>query len=238
MKPELLEVLVREIIKESPDAITLVTSREGLNYNAGQFVTIHTSQFAELANVRRGRKHGARAYSFASSPTEKNLAFTIKEEAGGKLSPWILQGGIKVGDKIKIRGPYGHFFYDYETHKDVVFIGAGSGIVPLRSIMKYIIDLRLPVQVKLFYSNKTKEDIIYKRELEEWNKLNNVEVIHNLTREGEKKHIDELHLSTYIIDFSKFSYFLCGPNSFCNSMREILLKKGVLAEKIKMEKYG
>ncbi|MBI4918644.1 hypothetical protein HY837_01840, partial [archaeon] len=166
-----------------------------------------------------------------------HLALTIIEETDGKFSPFALNS-IKEGNIIELRSPFGHFIYDKEMHQDAVFIGAGSGIVPLRSIIKYIIDSKVNANAKLFFSKKYEKDIIYKKEFDEWNKSANVKVINNLTQEKEKKRIDETHLSKHILDFSKYNYFLCGPNEFCNSMREILLKKNVLPNKIKMEKYG
>ncbi len=236
--PTLAKIKVKDIVRETQDTITLIcTKPENFVYLPGQFATIDTKQFKELEKTEEGRRHGPRAYSYASSPTEDHLAFTIKQEDKGKFSPWILNGGIKVSDELEIRSPFGHFFYE-EKMGDIVLIGAGSGIVPLRSIIKFILDSNFKVNIKLFISNKTEDDIIYKKELNEWTKSGNVEIFRSLTREKEKKRIDEEHLNSNISDFSKFFYFLCGPNDFCNEMKEIILKKGVVANKVKMEKYG
>ncbi|MBI5065532.1 hypothetical protein HZA97_04810 [Candidatus Woesearchaeota archaeon] len=238
IKPTLVKVTVKRLIRETPDTITFETDKpKEFNYFAGQFATIDTKQFKELETVEEGRRHGPRAYSYTSSPTEDHLGFTIKKENKGKFSPWVLSGGINVGDEVEIRSPFGHFFYE-EQMGDVVLIGAGSGIVPLRSIIRFILDSNFKVGIKLFVSNKTEKDVIYKKELDEWNTLNNVKVFHSLTREKEMKRIDEEHLKKNIGDFDKFCYFLCGPNDFCNEMKEIILKKGVAPNKVKMEKYG
>ncbi len=233
---KVFQTRITKTVKETEYTVTwLFEKPKDFIYYAGQFATIDSRQFKALEDVNRGRKDGARAYSFASSPTEEHLALTIKEEKDGRFSPFALKN-IKERDKIELRAPFGHFIY--EGKNNVVLIGAGSGIVPLRSIIKYIIDSKLNVQIKLFFSNKTERDIIYKKELDEWSELKNVKIIHNFTREKEMKRINEEHITKHIENFSDYEYFLCGPNDFCNSMREILVKKGVVLNKIKMEKYN
>jgi hypothetical protein len=83
-----LEVMVAEVIRETPDTSTLVlfTGNDRLDYQPGHFLTIKPQQFPALDRFckyfedMKGRREGARAYSLVSAPHEKHLAVTVKEE--------------------------------------------------------------------------------------------------------------------------------------------------------------
>lgn len=83
-----LEVMVADVINETPDSATLVlfTGNDTLKYEPGHFLTISPHQFPALGRWinyledLKGKKEPPRAYSLSSSPDEKYLAFTVKEE--------------------------------------------------------------------------------------------------------------------------------------------------------------
>src|SRR5688572_17814064 len=83
-----LEVMVAEVIRETPDTSTLVlfTGNDRLDYQPGHFLTIKPQQFPALDRFckyfedLKGKREPARAYSLASAPHERQLAVTVKEE--------------------------------------------------------------------------------------------------------------------------------------------------------------
>lgn len=130
------------------------TSRED-DYKPGQFV-----QFSVLGS-------GEVPISIASSPTQKGyLEFLVRKI--GSVTGAIHE--LKEKDEIGIRGPYGNFF-PIEDMKggNLVFVGGGCGLAPLRSIINYVLDKRKDYRdVTILYGARTKRDVIFKDEIDLW----------------------------------------------------------------------
>jgi ferredoxin-NADP reductase len=236
-----LEVMVAEVIYETPDTRTLVffTGNDPLEYKAGHFLTIAPQQFpalerwtAYLENLK-GKKEPARAYSIASAPHEKYLAITVKEERylpGVTLYPPLLSPILalrtSVGTKMVITGFTGPYTMpdDIESKTDhLLHVCAGSGIVPSYSIIKDSLITGRKLKHTLIYSNKTWEDTIFAAQLVELQKKypQQVSVVFSLTRETNPSAVatnvingrvaKEL-LAKYVEDTSHQYVFVCGPS--------------------------
>jgi len=236
-----LEVMVAEVIPEAHDTTTIVffTGNDVLNYQPGNFLTIAPQQFPALERwVRyledlKGKKEPARAYSLTSSPDEKYLAITVKEERyisdvtpyPPLLSP-ILARRTFLGQKMVITGFTGPYTFSDKLRnesEEAVHICAGSGIVPSFSIIKH--DLRVNEKHKhtLIYSNKNFEDVIF------YNQLNELEnqfpqrfkVVHTLTRESNenvfgdkirKGRVSKNLIEEVVSNPAGAAMFACGPD--------------------------
>jgi len=233
------EAPVVEIKTETPTTKTLVFDTAGLDFNfyPGQYVMLEVP-YPPTGEVLK------RAYSIASPPTKKNtLELTIKRVPNGRASAFLTQE-VKVGDRFKIKGPYGKFIWLPEMSKNIVLIGAGSGIVPLMCMLRYIRDAGLyDVFATLLYSNTHYDEIIYREELEDLDKHHNIKVVHTLTREvpeswkGYTGRINEDMIKREVEDLSENLYYLCGPPAFVDDMSAILESLGVDKDRIKKEKY-
>lgn len=185
-----------------------------------------------------------RAYSIASPPTQKDtMELTIKKVPGGRASSFLTEK-VKVGDEFLIKGPYGKFVWVPQMGTSLVLIGAGSGIVPLMCILRYIVSARLTqVKATLIYSNTHYEEIIYKEELEKMKNYPNVKVVHTLTRshppdwKGYTGRINAEMLLREVEDLPANLYYLCGPPTFVEDISQMLIELGVDSQKIKKEKY-
>ncbi len=230
---------VVEVREETPTTKTLVFDISGIGFDfyPGQYVMLKVPYPPTGEELRR-------AYSIASSPLQKNrLELTVKRKEGGKASV-ILTTQVKEGDSFFIKGPYGKFFWTEGMSDRLVLIGAGSGIVPLMSILRYIRDKSLKnVRATLLVSYRSYEEIIYRRELEELSRLPNVKIRITLTREaptdweGLRGRIDREKILGEVKDLSSNLYYLCGPPRFVDDMKGILLDLGVDGRKIKTERY-
>ncbi len=201
-----LEVMVADVIKETPDTTTLVlfTGNDRLEYKPGHFCTIDPHQFRSLERWcayledLKGKKEPPRAYSLASSPHEKNIAITIKEEryVSGVtrypplLSPLLVRN-IQQGRRMVITGFTGPYTLpdDIESKTDhLVHVVAGSGSVPNFSMLKHALATGMKLRHTFIYSNKTYDDICYLRELEELERKHpeKLKVVHTLTRETDE----------------------------------------------------
>jgi len=176
-----LDVMVAEVIEETPDTTTLVlfTGNESLEYKAGHFITIDPRQlpglqrWADYLEHVKGKREKPRAYSLSSAPYERHLAITVKAEEyipgvnayPPLLSP-ILANRVRPGTMFEITGFVGPYTLPDEPDTEhVLHICAGSGIVPTYSILKQ--DLH-EGQLKhvLLYTNRTRQDTIFLKELE------------------------------------------------------------------------
>ncbi|HLZ17950.1 MAG TPA: FAD-binding oxidoreductase, partial [Cyclobacteriaceae bacterium] len=172
------ELTVRKIVQETKDAISIVfehpTSGK-INYKSGQFLTL-------IATVQG--KEVRRAYSLCSSPfIDEDLAVTVKRVDDGLLSNWLPEN-LKVGQKLKILEPMGQFTTEYSKDKKRHFImfSGGSGITPMMSILKSVINQEPESICSLIYCNNDIDSIIFKNELDRLQTENEgrVHVIHVL----------------------------------------------------------
>jgi ferredoxin-NADP reductase len=236
-----LEVMVSDVKVEAPDTVTLslFTGNDKLNYEPGNFLTISPQQFPALERWvdylqdLKGRKEPARAYSLASSPDEKYIAITVKEErytSGATPYPPLLSPILALrtppGTRMVVTGFTGPYKLTDEIrsqNEEIVHICAGSGIVPSFSIIKY--DLRVNEKLKhtLVYSNKKHEDIIFDEDFAQLEREfpDRLKVIHTLTREedptafGEgirKGRISQSLLKEAIGNPDNKAVFVCGPD--------------------------
>lgn len=235
-----LEVMVADVIVETHDTSTLVlfTGNDKLDYLPGHFLTIDPHQFKALDRFTRyledmkGKRELPRAYSMCSAPHEKYLSVTVKEEdyVSGLtkypplLSPLLVRR-VSRGQRMTITGFTGPYVLplDIENHTDhLVHLCAGSGSVPNLSIIKHALHNNLKLRHTLLYSNKTRDDIIFRDELQilQRNYPDKLNVMHFLTRDPQARswgdnyrpgRITEAGLREFIPDVSAIRVFCCGP---------------------------
>jgi ferredoxin-NADP reductase len=280
-----LDVEVTEVIRETPDTVSLVLSSGSPrhDYKAGQFLTIAVHQFrelepltAELESLKK-RKEPPRAYSLASAPYEPFLAITVKEEryVPGEtpypplLSP-LLVHRTRVGARMTVTGFTGAYTLpeDVEQQADhLVHLVAGSGAVPNYSILKQ--DLRTGHKLRhtFLYSNKTWEDIAFREQLAELERIHpeRLRVVHALTREascarfGERVRPGRIGpelIQEFVPDPPSALFYVCGPAvtgferkraletgvpprpRFLETILEYLRQLGVDPKQVKRESWG
>ncbi len=216
-----------KITDETPDTKTFRFSLDNpLEFKPGQFLV-----FIFKINNEEIR----RPYSISSSPDEKDyIEITVKKTLNGKASTLLLDK-TKLKNKFEALGPYGSFCYNNENTDNIIHIAAGSGIAPIRSIIKYLLKNKQEIKQTLLFSNKTEKDITYKEELQ---KLS-IEKVFTLTREIHKEikngRITKDLLKKHIKESSL--YFICGPPLFVDSMVSELKSLNVKQEQIKTERY-
>jgi ferredoxin-NADP reductase len=232
--------MVADAVVETSDTATLVlfTGNDRLDYRAGHFLTIDPHQFEALERFiayfedLKGKKEPPRAYSLSSAPAERYLAITVKEEryATGStrypplLSPLLVKRTPR-GTRLVVTGFTGPYTLpeDLESRTDhLVHVCAGSGIVPNFSILKHALLAHPSVRHTLLYSNRTWDDVIFRRELAELaaRHPDHLRVVHTLTREPEASshgadvragRVNEALLRSVIPDPKACLVYACGP---------------------------
>ncbi len=107
-----------------------------------------------------------RSYSIASEPERANdIDLTVERLDDGEVSPY-LHDVVVPGDRLEVRGPIGGYFvWRAEQGGPLLLVAGGSGIVPLMSMVRHRVAARARVPVRLLYSSRTVDDIIYSEEL-------------------------------------------------------------------------
>ena len=198
-----LEAMVADVVVETHDTVTLVlfTGNERLDYEPGNFLTIDPHQFEGLERWTayledlKGKREPPRAYSMASAPSERYVAFTVKEERYQRgvtkypplLSPLLVRR-VPRGQRLSVVGFTGPYTLppDVISRTDhLVHLVAGSGSVPNYAILKHSLALLPELRHTFIYSNKTWGDIIFRRGLEELRERHpdRLRVVHALTRD-------------------------------------------------------
>lgn len=212
--------------KETHDTMTF---RFGINmdFRPGQFVMLNAGGRSE-------------AFSVCSPPMDKGYIEISMKMTGSAYKKAL--DDAKTGDKFEIKGPYGHFLLD--GSKGAIMIAGGIGITPFMSMISYATAKKLPTKITLLYSNKTPEDIAFRKEFDELQKQNkNLGVIHTITRpeghewSGRTGRVDEEMIKS--VPYWKGAlFYVCGPGEMVDSMTALLQGMGITKERIKAERFG
>jgi ring-1,2-phenylacetyl-CoA epoxidase subunit PaaE len=237
---------VKEIEKETDEASTIHfwhPVSQVVSYRPGQFLTLLLPQ--DEKKVRR-------SYSMSSSPyTDVSLAITIKRVPGGFASNTLLDT-LKEGDFLEAMEPAGVFFpkQDDDQTRQVVFIGAGSGVTPLFSILKSILIVEPESEVILIYGSRNEESIIFRKKLEALRLKyeDRFRIIHSLSQpggewSGETGRLNRTHLLKILDGFpdvrkTEAEYFLCGPDDMMEEADRALAILGVASSQIRKESFA
>ena len=236
---------VKDITKETSDTITVHLKQplfSKIKYKPGQFLTIV---------LPINGKSVRRAYSLSSAPTiDETLSITIKRVENGLVSNFV-NDHLKVGDKMEIIEPMGHFCLepDKNLSRHIVLFGSGSGVTPLMSIAKSILMFEPKSTVSLIYGNRNTDTIIFKAKIEEMQKKygERFNIVHVLSRAeenwiGYKGRIDKslaINVLTLLpkFDKDKTEYFMCGPEGMMDEVVEALNSLQTPKERIHRESF-
>ncbi len=229
---------VVELVVETPTVMTLVLSAPGwTGHRPGQHIDVRLTA-ADGYQAQR-------SYSIASAPQEGRLAITVERLDDGEVSPY-LAGELVVGDQLEFRGPIGGYFVWDGTDDDrpVVLVGGGSGVVPLMSMIRHRAAVGAATPMRLLYSARSIENVIYRGEIEGLAK-DGVAVYQTLTRvqppgwTGFGRRLDRAMLEEVAWPVGDVPLALvCGPTSFVEVAAEILVGLGHDPRSVKTERFG
>jgi ferredoxin-NADP reductase len=183
-----------------------------------------------------------RSYSIAAA-VDDPLAITVERLDDGEVSPYLTED-VRVGDELEIRGPVGGYFvWEQADGGPLLLVAGGSGIVPLRAILRQREHSGSDVPVKLLYSARTRSELIYRDELDSYH--DGVEIIYTLTREqpagraGYTRRVDRALLAETAWAAGKNPLaFVCGPTSFVETVAGGLVGLGYEPGRVKTERFG
>jgi len=245
------DVVSFKFSKDNDDQINNKT----LNYNAGQFA------FFDIGQVYNDPKGPIRHFTISSSPTENFIMLTTRI----RDSPYKKRlSTLEKGAKVSFRGPEGQFVLHQDYSKYTVFISGGIGVTPFRSMIKYATDMQLPLPIIMFDSNRDRNNILFKKEFDDWASINkNLKIIYTISEKeeeeeeqqqhneqsplstandwkGEYGRIDKVMILKYVDTnvLNNSIFYICGPPNMLKAMQTLLQEDlEIPKERIKVEEF-
>ena len=259
---EFYALKVKEISPETADTINVELEvpndlEDIFIYKQGQYVT--------LRRIFNG-KELRRSYSMSSSPLDNRLVITVKKVQGGQMSTW-LHDHLKAGDMLEVAKPEGRFYNKLDPNKrrNYYLFAAGSGITPLMSILKSVLETEPMSAVFLLYGSRSEEHIIFRDALDRLSERYEgqlfVEYVlskphkdssggflglfkkttHNW--QGKTGRIDHRHITQFLeenpahVGEPDCLYYICGPGNMADIVQAALLGRGIAPKQIHAERF-
>ena len=261
---------IKELVLDLPEG-------EEINYKAGGYIQIecppHVSKYEDMdieeeyredwdkfnlwRYVSNVKESTLRAYSMASYPEEKEIMLNVRVAtpppgAPDSVPPGIMSSyifNLKPGDKAIVSGPYGEF-YARDTDAEMVFVGGGAGMAPMRShIFDQLRRLKSTRKMTFWYGARSKREMFYIEDFDMLAKENDNFEWHTALSdalpedewEGYTGFIHNVLFEEYIKNHpapEDCEYYLCGPPIMNSSVINMLLENGVEPENIMLDDFG
>ncbi len=267
-----VSTFIKELVLEVPEG-------ESVDFKSGGYIQIevppHTISYANFEiddrflsdwtkfKMFQYKSHVhtpvTRAYSMANYPGEKGIIMLNVRIASpppnspageippGQVSSYIFD--LKEGDEVTISGPYGEFYLEH-SDAEIVFIGGGAGMAPLRShIFQLFKAEKTERKVSFWYGGRSKKELFYMDEFEELEKEHENFTMHVALSdpqpednwEGDTGFIHLVLHDNYLKDHpapEDIMYYMCGPPMMTASVIEMLDNLGVEKENIRFDDFG
>ncbi|WP_225035899.1 ferredoxin--NADP reductase [Winogradskyella sp. SM1960] len=213
--------------------------KEKFSFKAGQYITLKTTINGE--DIRRD-------YSICASQSSGNVTVAVKAVEDGTFSVYA-NTILKVGDVLDVAEPNGRFVFEANEAKTrtIAAFAAGSGITPVLSIVKTLLEEEPFSNFILVYGNKTLADAMFIDDLLELKKQYknrfHAHFIYSQSRETDalfgriEKSTVNLIVKNKYKDVTIDSFYLCGPEQMIQTVKDVLLENGVKENAIKFELF-
>jgi len=245
MSRTLHDIAVQSVDRETSDSVVVSLAipealRDAYHFIPGQYLTLEADIQGE--SVRR-------SYSLCSAPFEGTWKVAIKKVEEGKFSTYA-NANLKAGDTLRVMAPDGNFqlITDVENQNHYVAFAAGSGITPILSMIKSVLEEEPHSKFTLFFGNRHFDTIIFREELEDLKNqyLDRLAVHHILSKEklGSPLFFGRIDAqkcykfgAVFFDPGEVAGFYLCGPAQMIFAVRDELANLGVDPSKIHFELF-
>jgi ferredoxin-NADP reductase len=217
-----------------------------LQLDVPQWPDHRAGQHVDVRLVAEDGYQAQRSYSISSPPGLSTVELTVERIDDGEVSPYLCDV-LHTGDGLEVRGPIGGYFvWDVTMSGPLLLVAGGSGIAPLMSILRHHARVAsASSHVRLLYSARSWDDVIYRDELEQLSSGAQVHVTFTLTRSappdwtGHRRRIDRAMLTEVAwAPSAKAHVFVCGPTPFVETVATLLVQLGHDPASVRTERFG
>ena len=238
------QLKVSDVKEETSDCVSVgfdipSALQKEFEFIQGQYITLKLEVNGEALR---------RCYSICTSPNDGKLRVAVKRVVDGRASNWI-NGELKAGDDLTVMTPMGNFYSELNPNnkKTYVLFAGGSGITPMMSILKTVLETEPNSSVVLFYGSLTESAIIFKKELDDIQSANSDHLSIHYVLDKPEGVLDTLYigimtedkiheLMTQFVEVGNSNeYFLCGPTGMKDNVLSYLNSSGIDEETIHVE---
>jgi ferredoxin-NADP reductase len=243
-KPRTWAGLLRivQVRRETPSILTfrladVSADRLPFDFLPGQFLQVEVEPEPGKA-VRR-------SYTIATSPTQRAyVELSVKREEQGAVSRF-LHDHVKIGDLVKVSGPFGRFTFTGSDAESIVLIAGGVGITPMMSVLRYLTDIAWPGEIFFVYGARSTEEFAFREDIERLERRHpNLHVFATMQRSpgtvwhGAEGPVTKEMLASAVPDLARRRIHLCGPPGMMAAMKAQLTELGVPGAQLYTEAFG
>lgn len=238
------KLTIKEIQKETDNAVTINFEvpnnlKDTFSFKAGQYITLKT-----ILNGNEVR----RDYSLCVSPKSNELKVAVKEVVDGTFSSYANKE-LNVGDVLEVASPKGRFLFEPDASKTrtIAAFAAGSGITPVLSIVKTVLEEEPNSNVVLVYGNKTTKDTMFLKELialqRSYSNRFTIKFVFSQANEPDaifgriEKSTVNLIVKNEYKDIVIDAFYLCGPEAMIHTVKDVLTEHNINDEVIHYELF-
>jgi ferredoxin-NADP reductase len=233
---------VAQVVRETPTVSTFRLVDPGgdhlpFTFAPGQFLQVEVE--TPSGPVKR-------SYTIASSPTQSAyIELTVKREEQGVVSAF-LHTHVKVGQLLKVAGPFGIFTFNGTDAESIVLIAGGVGITPMMSVLRYLTDLAWLGDIFFIYSARSPEEVVFREEIEYLERrhpnLHTLVLVDSRTPGtswlGPEGRLTRELIQNEVPNIGTRRIHLCGPPAMMTAMKELLADLGVPDAQIRSEAFS
>lgn len=246
-----IEVLISEDLLQAKEYKTKILQITDLTHDI-KYVVMQLSEPNEISfkpgqyvQFRIPETEEFRGYSIASPPSQKNILELIVRLVPGGLCSTYIHEVLDVQDEITVTGPYGDFYLREDSQRELICIGGGCGMAPIRSILYHLREKGMPRRASYFFGARSKKDLFYTEELRTLEKefpgrFSYFPVLSE--PKPDDKWSGETGFVTQAVERHMHSNgdteaYLCGPPPMIDAALKVLAKKGVQEIHIYYDKF-
>jgi propane monooxygenase reductase component len=224
---------------EAIDSLTHDIRRLVIRLGEPAELEFHPGQYVDISIPGADGAH--RSFSMANLPSEQGrLEFMIKLYPDGRFSGLLGDGGIKQGDELEVKGPYGVFTLRDQSPRRLLFVGGGAGMAPILCLLRSLAERGIDRPAVYYYGARTEADLFHRDELAALEaELPDFRFVPALS-EGEWD--GETGLITDVVErcedgFDAVDAYVCGPPPMVEAAQALLMAKGVPESRIYFDKF-
>lgn len=212
---------------------------EGFEFTAGQYVVLDVD-----APKYSDDRPSFRSLSIASAPSDDELLFVMRASDSAFKRSII---AMEQGETVTLKGPIGHFVLPEDKEQKIVYLSAGIGITPIRSMIRQEVSDGSERSQMLFYSNRLPDSAAYALELRDLG-LNDYKCVNTMTDvkddapdsvwAGERGFICADMIEEYCDFYKDAQFYIVGTKPFINAMKDLLSSMGIDEKSITVDNFG